>query len=76
MQERKGLKAVGYFNSFHSAAPLWLHFGTYPASVSFQNMESEHISKQQTSALAMGLLFLLASHTFLRSGLQPPRTMD
>lgn len=34
MQERKGMKAVGYFNSFHSAAPLWLHFGTYSASVS------------------------------------------
>ena len=34
MQERKGLKAAGYFNSFHSAAPLWLDLGTYPASVS------------------------------------------
>lgn len=33
MQETKGWKAVGYFNSFPSAAPLWLHLGTFPASV-------------------------------------------
>lgn len=51
---KKGLKYFEYFNSFHSAAPLWLHCGTQLVS-----MAPKHgpLTEMQTSAHAADLLF-------------------
>lgn len=58
---KKGLKTVGYLNSFHFAAPLWLHFGTQPASESCSRVWNPNtFQRSKTRAVAMGLLLLLA----------------
>lgn len=66
---KKGLKYFEYFNSFHSAAPLWLHCGTQLVS-----MAPKHgpLTEMQTSAHAADLLFLHDCHALLRSVLLPP----